>query len=127
MLRVVLIFGAIAAVSCGGYYYWSQSKFKEYEARYNEMVSITNQYKKAVEAQKNTIEQLKKTNDIVKEENSKLTEKVKVASNEINNLQETLRESNLEELSKRKPKLIEKRINDATRKVFDSFESITAN
>lgn len=125
----VALLGIVAtiAVSIGGYYLWSESKIKVYETQIRAMSVITKQYESAITEQKKSIDELIESNRIIEIEKSKLNMELLDASNTIYDLQTLLREHDLEVLSERKPKLIEKRINDATRSVFDDFESITSD
>lgn len=118
-----MLIGAIT----GAYYIYSESKIKVYETQINAMSVITKQYESALTEQKKSIDKLMEANRIIESEKSKLNAELLVASNTIYDLQDVLREHDLEVLSERKPQLIEKKINDATRSVFDDFEYITSN
>jgi hypothetical protein len=79
----------------------------------------------AIEEQKNTIAIIKSRYE---QQASSLTSLL--ASNatltiEKENLSNKLMKHDLEELSRRKPALVEKRINDGTKELFDSFITIT--
>lgn len=83
--------------------------------------------KNTLETQKNTIEQILEDNENINNLNTTLQENVRRVEKENSRLNKLFREHDLTNLAKEKPGLIEKRINDATKEVFNDFESTTTN
>lgn len=80
-------------------------------------------YKNAVKAKDSYIISLEQTAEKSAKEIQKLNEDLKKDEKYINDLQKILRKHDLTNLASKKPKLIERRINDATQKVFDAITS----
>ena len=80
-----------------------------------------------LESQKNTIEQIVKDNENINNLNTELQENLQEVELENSRLNRLFREHDLTDLASKKPGLIEQRINDATKKVFDDLESLTSN
>jgi predicted nuclease with TOPRIM domain len=83
--------------------------------------------KNTVDVQEDVIDRIKTERKEINKLNKDLQEDLKTVEKENNRLNKLFREHDLTDLAKRKPGLIEKRINDATEKVFDDIESITNN
>jgi regulator of replication initiation timing len=79
----------------------------------------------AIEEQKNTIAIIKSRYEQQASSLISLLDSNAKLSIEKENLSNKLMKHDLEELSRRKPALVEKRINDGTKKLFDSFIAIT--
>lgn len=118
MNKIILLGILIAAVV--GYFYYSQTKISSLNSLVAEQaITIATQeqtiveIKKIVTKQINALNQLNESNSTLNKEKDELVNK--------------LIKHDLEELSKAKPGLVEKRINDATKTIIDEFNSITAN
>ena len=119
--KTYLIIAGIMALIAGGFYVyfkWSQNEIAKLAAN-NARLEM------AVQEQKKTIEEMvtfqrKQAKDLVDLQND-LNESRKYG----NQLEEKLTKHDLEMLARKKPGLIEKRINDATKKVFEEIESNT--
>lgn len=103
----------------GGYYWLSEKR----------IATLTeNNAKLTIAAQTNqeTINKLEEDNKAYEVANKELQLKYKEAEKYGDELSKKLREHDLTRLTLRKPGLIEKRVNDATKKVFEELESSTA-
>ena len=124
MLKVyilIVVIGLVGGVVYGGWYY-----YKDTQARIQVLTENSIKLETATKLQKSTIDTL--VADAKKYEvlNRKLDSKLKKAHNYKNNLIAKLRKHDLVRLSQQKPGLVEKKINVGTKKLFKSFESITA-
>lgn len=72
-----------------------------------------------------TVEVIENNSKVQAENTKELNEKRNETSLESDKLKDIIIEHDLTRLSNAKPKLIEKRINNATKKVFDDIEKIT--
>ena len=80
----------------------------------------------AAQTNQETINKLGEDNAAFEVANSELQLKYREAEKYGDELSKKLREHDLTRLTLRKPGLIEKRVNDATKKVFEELESSTA-
>ena len=124
MLKVyilIVVLGLVGGVVYGGYYY-----YKDTQERIQTLTENSAKLEIAASTQKQTINTLvadaKKYQQLNKELNSKLEH----ANDYKNSLIAKLRKHDLTRLSQQKPGLVEKKINNGTKKLFKSFESITA-
>ena len=124
MLKIymlIIVLGLVGGVVYGGYYY-----YKDTQERIQTLTENSAKLEIAAETQKQTINTLvadaKKYQQLNKELNSKLEH----ANDYKNNLIAKLRKHDLTRLSQQKPGLVEKKINNGTKRLFKSFESITA-
>ena len=125
MLKVyilIVVLGLVGGVVYGGWYY-----YKDTQERIQTLTENSAKLEIAASTQKQTINTLvadaKKYQQLNKELNSNLEH----ANDYKNNLIAKLRKHDLTRLSQQKPGLVEKRINNGTKKLFESFESITDN
>ena len=110
-----------AVISAGGYGYFKYSQ--------NEIIELSNQNAELVhqvDRQELTITQLRKRAIELFEARQQLQKDMRASTAYEDRLERVLRSHDLTALAKAKPGLIEKRINDATQKVFDDLESITS-
>ena len=118
---LIIVLGLVGGVVYGGYYY-----YKDTQERIQTLTENSAKLEIAAETQKQTINTLvadaKKYQQLNKELNSKLEH----ANDYKNNLIAKLRKHDLTRLSQQKPGLVEKKINNGTKRLFKSFESITA-
>ena len=124
MLKIymlIIVLGLVGGVVYGGWYY-----YKDTQARIATLTENSAKLEIAASTQKQTINTLvadaKKYQQLNKELNSKLEH----ANDYKNNLIAKLRKHDLTRLSQQKPGLVEKKINNGTKRLFKSFESITA-
>lgn len=119
--KIYLIMAGVMALMLGSFYLyfkWSQNEIAT-------LVANNAKLEMAVQEQKRTIEEMvafqkRQAKDLVD-----LQKGLNESRAYGNQLEEKLAKHDLEMLARKKPGLIEKRINDATRKVFDQIESDT--
>ena len=124
MLKVyilIVVLGLVGGVVYGGFYY-----YKDTQARIQTLTENSAKLEIAASAQKNTIDTLMADAKKYAELNSQLQTKLEKANDYKNTLIGKLRKHNLAKLSMQKPGLVEKKINNGTKKLLKSFESITA-
>ena len=124
MLKIYMllfVLGIIGGVGYGSYYY-----YKDTQARIAILTENSAKLEIAASTQKNTIDTLMADAKKYAELNSELQKKLEKANDYKNTLIGKLRKHNLAKLSMQKPALVEKKINNGTKKLLESFESITA-
>ena len=123
MLRIyilIVVLGLVGGVVYGGYYY-----YKDTQARIQTLTENSAKLEQAAQTQKQTIDTLIADAEKFAKLNNELQLGLVRANDYKNELIGKLRKHNLTRLSQQKPGLIEKRINNGTKKLFESFESIT--
>ena len=123
MLKVyilIVVLGLVGGVVYGGWYY-----YKDTQARIQILTENSVKLEAATKLQKSTIDTLVADAKKYEKLNRKLDSELKKAHDYKNNLIAKLRKHDLVRLSQQKPGLVEKKINDGTKKLFESFESIT--
>lgn len=125
MLRVymlIIVVGLIGGVVYGAYAYYHDTQQRIATLQQNnaklETVAKTNQL---------TINSLQESQEKFATLNKDLQVKLNEAEAYGDNLRKKLHKHNLTRLSIKKPGLIEKRINNGTKKLFDNIESLTAH
>ena len=124
MLKIyilVAVIGLVGGVVYGGWYY-----YKDTQARIQVLTENSVKLEVATKLQKSTINTLVADAKKYEKLNRKLDIELKKAHDYKNNLIAKLRKHDLVRLSQQKPGLVEKKINVGTKKLFKSFESITA-
>ena len=124
MLKVyilIAVIGLVGGVVYGGWYY-----YKDTQARIQILTENSIKLETATKLQKSTIDTLVADAKKYEKLNRKLDIELKKAHDYKNNLIAKLRKHDLVRLSQQKPGLVEKKINVGTKKLFKSFESITA-
>ena len=124
MLKIYMllfVLGIIGGVGYGVYYY-----YKDTQARIAILTENSAKLEIAATTQKNTIDTLMADAKKYAELNSELQKNLEKANDYKNTLIGKLRKHNLAKLSMQKPGLVEKKINNGTKKLFESLESITA-
>tara|TARA_Y100000356_G_scaffold60971_1_gene49568 strand:+ start:560 stop:949 length:390 start_codon:yes stop_codon:yes gene_type:complete len=119
---IILVIGIVGAIGFGAKYYYDTTQNKiailqDSNAKL-ELVAETNQ---------NTINQLQADNEKMNKLSSELKLELAEATKYKDELINKLQKHDLTRLSLKKPGLIEKRINNGTKKLFESFESLTGN
>ena len=124
MLRVyilIVVLGLVGGVIFGGWYY-----YKDTQARIATLTENSAKLEVAAQTQKQTIDTLVADAKKYEKLNSELHTKLESANDYKNTLLGKLRKHNLTRLSAQKPALIEKKINNASKRLLESFESLTA-
>ena len=118
---LIVVLGLVGGVVYGGWYY-----YKDTQARIQILTENSAKLEIATQQQEMTINTLVDDAEKYRELNKELNTKLEAANDYKNNLIAKLRKHDLSRLSQQKPGLVEKRINNGTKKLFESFESITA-
>ena len=124
MLKVyflIVVLGLVGGVVYGGWYY-----YKDTQARIQILTENSAKLEIATQQQEMTINTLVDDAEKYRELNKDLNIKLEAANDYKNELIGKLRKHDLSRLSQQKPGLVEKKINNGTKKLFESFESITA-
>ena len=109
-----ILIGLIVAMGLGGWFLYNQNTTLK-----NENVALTF----AVEEQKRTIAAVQEAYETQGKALNQLSSKNAEIEGEMNRYLDIFRRHNLNQLAAAKPGLIEKRVNDGTKKVFDSIEN----
>ena len=123
MLKIymlIMVVGLVGGVVYGGYYY-----YKDTQSRIQTLTENNAKIMAAKAAQDNTINTLIEDREKFDELNKELQTKLDKANDYKNTLIDKLRKHDLAKLSMKKPGLVEKRINNGTKKLFRSLESLT--
>ena len=118
---LILVIGLICGVGYGAYYY-----YKDTQARIAVLTENSAKLEQATNTQKQTIDTLVSDAKKYGELNRELNTKLEAANDYKNTLIDKLRKHDLAKLSLKKPGLVEKKINAGTKKLFESFEEISA-
>ena len=124
MLKIymlIVVLGLVGGVVYGGYYY-----YKDTQARIQTLTENSAKLEQAAELQNKTIATLEADAKKYAELNNQLQTKLVAANKYKNQLLSKLRKINLSKLSAEDPAKWERKINNASKRVLESFESITA-
>ena len=124
MLKVyilIVVLGLVGGVVYGGFYY-----YKDTQARIATLTENSAKLEMAAKTQKNTIDTLIADAKKFQLLNSELNVKLVQATKYKNNLLTKLRKINLAKVSAEEPAVWEKKINNASKRLLESFESTTA-
>lgn len=113
IVTVILMFAGMA-----GYVAYSQNKI-------DGLKDANAEYALADKQSKQVINTLQKHSKEMEKLQSELQENLKKSEKYNDELRSTLQKHNLTMLARKKPKLIEKRINDASKKIFDTISNDT--
>ena len=120
-LKVYLIMGSVlATIAVGGYFY-----YKDTQAQIKLLTENAAKLETAVEAKDTVIDQMQEDSKKQAELNAQLNKSLRAAESYQDELLNKLQEHDLTRLAIKKPGLIERRINDATKQLFDDLESAT--
>jgi|TARA_B110000285_G_scaffold87614_1_gene100468 Na+-transporting NADH:ubiquinone oxidoreductase subunit NqrC len=117
---LIIVLGLVGGVVYGGFYY-----YKDTQARIATLTENSAKLEMAAKTQKNTIDTLVADAKKFQQLNSELNVKLVNATKYKNNLLSKLRKINLKKLSAEEPAVWEKKINNASKKLLESFESTT--
>ena len=124
MLKIymlIIVVGLVGGVVYGGWYY-----YKDTQARIQILTENSAKLEQAAQLQSNTIATLEADAKKYAKLNNQLQTKLEKANEYRNTLISKLRKHDLARLSQQKPGLVETRINNGTKKLLESFESLTA-
>ena len=117
---LIVVVGLVGGVVYGGYYY-----YKDTQSRIQTLTENNAKIMAAKAAQDNTINTLIADREKFDELNKELQLDLDKANSYKNTLIDKLRKHDLAKLSMKKPGLVEKKINNGTKKLFRSLESLT--
>ena len=123
MLKIyilILVIGLLGGVLYGGYYY-----YKDTQNRIAVLTENSAKLEQATNTQKQTIDTLVEDATKFRVLNKELNTKLEAANDYKNTLIDKLRKHDLAKLSLKKPGLGERRINNGTKRLFDSLEELT--
>ena len=118
---LVVVLGLVGGVIYGGFYY-----YKDTQARIAILTENSAKLEQATNTQKQTIDTLVEDAEKYRELNKELNTKLEAANEYKNKLIGKLRKHDLAKLSLQKPGLVEKKINNGTKKLFESLEKLTS-
>ena len=118
---LIVVLGLVGGVVYGGFYY-----YKDTQARIAILTENSAKLEQATNTQKQTIDTLVEDAEKFRELNKDLNIKLEAANEYKNKLIGKLRKHDLAKLSMQKPGLVEKRINNGTKRLFKSFEELTS-
>ena len=118
---LILVLGLVGGVIYGGLYY-----YKDTQARIAVLTENSAKLEQAANTQKQTIDTLVEDAEKYRELNKELNTKLEAANEYKNKLIGKLRKHDLAKLSMQKPKMVEKRINTGTKRLFESLEKLTS-
>ena len=123
MIKVYIalfIISILGAVGYGAFYY-----YKDTQSRIATLTENSAKLEMAAKTQKNTIDTLVADAKKFQQLNSELNVKLVDATKYKNSLLSKLRKINLAKVSAEEPAIWEKKINNASKRLLESFESIT--
>ena len=118
---LIVVLGLVGGVVYGGFYY-----YKDTQARIAILTENSAKLEQATNTQKQTIDTLVEDAEKYRELNKDLNIKLEAANEYKNKLIGKLRKHDLAKLSMQKPGMVEKRINNGTKRLFKSFEELTS-
>ena len=123
MLKIymlIVVVGLVGGVVYAGYYY-----YKDTQSRIQTLTENNAKLETAKAIQDKTIETLVADREKFDKLNKELQVRLDKANDYKNTLIDKLRKHDLSKLSLKKPGLVEKKINNGTKKLFRSLESLT--
>ena len=117
---LIVVVGLVGGVVYGGYYY-----YKDTQSRIQTLTENNSKLEVATQQQEQTINTLIEDREKFDKLNKELQVKLDKANDYKNTLIDKLRKHDLANLSLKKPGLVEKKINNGTKKLFRSLESLT--
>ena len=119
---IVIVVGLVGGAVWGAYGY-----YKDTQQRISTLTQNNAKLKSANDTNTATIQQLNKNALALNQLIDDLGSKLKKAEQYGDELRNTLRKHNLTHLANKKPGMIEKRMQNATDKLWDNLESITSD
>ena len=117
---LIVVLGLVGGVGYGGYYF-----YKDTQERIQTLTENNAKLETAKQLQDDTINAMIEDRQKFEELNNDLQKKLQAANNYRDTLIGKLRKHNLLVLSLKKPQLVEKKINNGTKKLFESLEVLS--
>ena len=117
---LIVVVGLVGGIVYGGWYY-----YKDTQSRIQTLTENNAKLETANAIQDQTIDALIAVREKFDKLNKELQVKLEKANDYKNTLIDKLRKHDLAKLSMKKPGMMEKRINNGTKKLFRSLESLT--
>jgi uncharacterized coiled-coil protein SlyX len=117
---LIVVVGLVGGIVYGGWYY-----YKDTQSRIQTLTENNAKLETAKAIQDQTIDTLIADREKFDKLNKELQVKLEKANDYKNTLIDKLRKHDLAKLSMKKPGMMEKRINNGTKKLFRSLESLT--
>ncbi len=117
---LIIVVGLLGGVGYGAYYY-----YKDTQSRIQTLTENNAKVLAAKATQDATINTLIADREKFQKLNNELQTKLDAANEYKNTLIDKLRKHDLAKLSLKKPGLVEKKINNGTKKLFESLETLT--
>ena len=117
---LIVVVGLVGGIVYGGWYY-----YKDTQSRIQTLTENNAKLETAKAIQDQTIDTLIADREKFDKLNKELQVKLEKANDYKNTLIDKLRKHDLAKLSMKKPGMTEKRINNGTKKLFRSLESLT--
>ena len=118
---LIVVFGLVGGAVYGGYYY-----YKDTQARIQVLTENNSKLELAAKTQTQTIDTLVQDAQKYASLNNELESRLDSANDYKNELIGKLRKHDLARLSLQKPGLVEEKINNGTKRLFEKFERITS-
>lgn len=118
---MIIVLAILGGVGYGVMWYYNDTQARIATLRENNAKLET-----AYNTQQETIKTLEESSRVQAELSKELARNLQESTEEQDELRAKLQKHDLTRLSEAKPRLIEKRINEGTKKLFDSLESDTA-
>ena len=118
---LIVVFGLVGGAVYGGYYY-----YKDTQARIQVLTENNSKLELAAKTQTQTIDTLVQDAQKYASLNNELQSRLDSANDYKNELIGKLRKHDLARLSLQKPGLVEEKINNGTKRLFEKFENITS-
>jgi len=121
--------GLVLALTLGAfklYYDKSQSELDAFQIRLEQSIQNQKTLESTIEEQNDNLKETIKNHDLLLTQVERLQRQNMEAQNEVTRIKKKFSEHDLNVLSMRKPLLVEKIVNKATRKVGEELEQITS-
>jgi hypothetical protein len=117
-MPILLLLFLLSGVGAGGYFYYTDT-----QAQIARLTENNAKLKIVAEDNQKAVDRLQEDIKIAQELSAKLTQELQEAEQYKNNLIGKLRRHDLTRLAMQKPGMIEKRVNNATAKIFEELEA----
>ena len=124
MIKIYMLIFVLAII--GGVGYGAYAYYQDTQQRIATLQQNNAKLETVAKTNETTINSLKESQEKFATLNKELQDNLNEAERYGDELRKKLHKHNLTRLSIKKPGLIEKRINDGTKKLFDNIESLTA-